>query len=104
VVLPSFFEGFGLALTEALENGAEIICSDIPAHREQLQRYECPGQVWLTPARDADALAAEMEKVLIASRRPDWGKRSQSSALERWTWKDAAVAYLESLSALTPTR
>lgn len=103
VVLPSFFEGFGLPLIEALQNGAEIICSDIPAYREQLTRYGCVDEVRLTPAGDATALAAEMEKVLIASRRPLWRKRLQSSALERWTWKDAAAAYIESLSALTPT-
>jgi len=102
VVLPSAFEGFGLPLIEALEKGSEIICSDNPAYREQLSRYGCEDQVCVVPVGDAAALAAEMEKIIIASRRPLWRKRSQSSALERWTWKDAATAYVESLSALTP--
>ncbi|HEY4284917.1 MAG TPA: glycosyltransferase [Chthoniobacterales bacterium] len=102
VVLPSTFEGFGLPLIEALESGAEIICSDIPPYREQLLRHHCEDQVRLFPAGDSTALAAEMEKVLIASRQPLWRKRSQSGAFERWTWKDAATAYLESLAALTP--
>ena len=75
----------------------------IPPYREQLLRHGCEDQVWLVPAGDAKALAAEMEKILIASRQPLWRKRSQSNALQRWTWKDAASAYVESLSALTPT-
>lgn len=102
VVLPSLFEGFSLPLVEALQNGAEIICSDIPAHREQLNRYGCTDEVWLTPAGDAAALAEQMEQVLLASRQPRWRKRSQSNGLEGWTWKDAAAAYIESLAAITP--
>jgi glycosyltransferase involved in cell wall biosynthesis len=100
-ILPSFFEGFGLALTEALETGATVICSDIPAHREQLTRYGCIDKVSLTPARDAMALATQMEKVLIASPRSPGAKCSPSIALEQWTWKHAASAYLESLAAVT---
>jgi glycosyltransferase involved in cell wall biosynthesis len=102
VVLPSAFEGFGLPLIEALEHGAEIICSDILPYREQLSRHGCENQVWLVPAGDPTALAAEMEKVLIASSQPRWRKRSRSASLQRWTWKDAAAAYVESLGALSP--
>ena len=102
VVLPSAFEGFGLPLIEALEHGAEIICSDIPPYREQLSRHDCENQVWLVPAGDATALSAEIQKVLIASRQSLWRKRSRSTSLQRWTWKDAAVAYVESLAALSP--
>ena len=103
VVLPSLREGFGLPLIEALENGTEIICSDIPAHREQLARYDCFDEVTLFPAGDVQALAVEMEKLLIASRGPHWRRRSESNTLAQWTWKDAATAYVEALSALTST-
>jgi glycosyltransferase involved in cell wall biosynthesis len=101
VVLPSLFEGFGLPLVEALEHGASIICSDIPAHREQLARYDCVNQVTLVPPREITALAAAMEKLLTKTPPASSEKRAPNT-LERWTWQDAAVAYLDSLGAVTP--
>lgn len=34
LLMPSFAEGFGLPVAEALQLGAPVLCSDIPAHRE----------------------------------------------------------------------
>jgi glycosyltransferase involved in cell wall biosynthesis len=34
LLMPSFAEGYGMPVTEALSWGAPVICSDIPAHRE----------------------------------------------------------------------
>jgi glycosyltransferase involved in cell wall biosynthesis len=34
VLMPSFAEGFGFPIGEALALGAPVICSDLPAHRE----------------------------------------------------------------------
>jgi len=93
----------GLGFPEALETGAEIICSDIPPYREQLSRYGCADQVSVFPAGDAVALASAMEKILIGSRESVWRKRSGPIAFKNWTWTDAAAAYVESLSAVTPT-
>jgi glycosyltransferase involved in cell wall biosynthesis len=104
VVLPSIFEGFGLPLIEALEKEVDIICSDIAPYREQLLRHGCTDQVRLFPKGDASALASEMKRILIASREPLWWKRSRPIPLQSWTWRNAAAAYVELLSALTPAR
>jgi glycosyltransferase involved in cell wall biosynthesis len=101
VVLPSLFEGFGLPLTEALQNGAVVICSDIPAHREQLMRYGCFDQVARIPPTDTAALAAAMEKILTNSTNRFPKKRVLPNALNRWTWRDVAETYLDSLAAVT---
>jgi glycosyltransferase involved in cell wall biosynthesis len=101
VVLPSVFEGFGLPLVEALQTAAKIICSDIPAHREQLSRYGCADQVAIFKPSDSGALAGEMANVL---NRPDVcnSRRLPIEALKRWTWRHAATSYLDSLAELTP--
>jgi glycosyltransferase involved in cell wall biosynthesis len=104
VVLPSFFEGFGLPLIEALQNGATVICSDIPAHREQLIRYGCTDQVALIPPTDASTLAAEMERVLAQASHRSTQKPVPPNALNEWTWRDVAEAYIDSLGAVTPSR
>lgn len=39
VVLPSLYEGFGLGLIEAVSRGIPVVCSDIPAFREQITQY-----------------------------------------------------------------
>jgi glycosyltransferase involved in cell wall biosynthesis len=101
VVLPSLFEGFGLPLVEALQNGARVICSDIPAHREQLIRYGCIDQVALVPPMDAAALAAEMERILTNSTNRPPKKGVPPNALNQWTWRDVAETYLNSLAAVT---
>ena len=103
VVLPSFFEGFGLSLLEALEHGARIICTDIPAHREQLNRYGGQDGVMIVPPQDVESLAVKMEEALFAGP----CQSTNPPALDRWTWKDAAAAYIDSLvnlSAVTSQR
>lgn len=48
VVYPSWYEGFGLPVLEALASGTPVIASDIPAHREvahNLATFVDPGDV-----------------------------------------------------------
>ena len=102
VVLPSAYEGFGFPLAEAIRRGIPVICSDIPAFREQLAALGEPGSVQIVPANDAASLATAMERFLEnASDAPK--DQKPSSGQRCWTWEDAAQRCFELLSAGTPS-
>jgi len=76
LLLPSFAEGFGLPLAEALTSGVPVICSDIPVFRE------LGGQV--PEYFDVHDLRAWTQAVLDYSR-PDSARRAaQLKRLARW--------------------
>lgn len=87
VVLPSLAEGFGLPAVEAAACGAPVVASDLPAHRASL------GDAALYfPARDARALAAQLERLLDdPALGPELG-RSARAAVAGLTWDAAAGA------------
>jgi glycosyltransferase involved in cell wall biosynthesis len=100
VVLPSAYEGFGFPLAEAIRRGIPVICSDIPAFREQLAALGEPDNVHIVPANDAVLLAAAMERFLKYA--PDVPQGQKPSTAQRsWTWEDAAQRCFELLSAGT---
>ena len=95
-VLPSFYEGFGLVLAEAMAVGTPAVASDIPALRElggDAVRYASP--------HDAAALARAIAAALDG--------REQSQALvararervRRYSWDACAEATLEIYRELT---
>jgi glycosyltransferase involved in cell wall biosynthesis len=97
VVLPSLYEGFGFPLSEALSHGLPVVCSDIPAFREQLQLYRADDDAALCSPGDHQVLARTMAQML--SRRPP--RRSQQNIDRRmahWTWNDVARRYIECLN------
>jgi glycosyltransferase involved in cell wall biosynthesis len=100
VVLPSRFEGFGLPLLEAIEHGTRVICTDIPPFIEQIKRFDYADMVKVCPANEVDALVAEMEHALNGRGNPELPAEVIAAKLARWTWKDVAVAYVESLQRL----
>lgn len=86
LLMPSFAEGFGLPVAEALDAGVPVLCSDIPAHREvggdapdYLDPLDGPG--WMAAINDYA--------------RPDSRRRAaQTERIARWSaprW-DAHVA------------
>ena len=58
MVLPSFVEGFGLPVLEALQAGVPVLCSDIAAHRE----IAGDAAVWFDP-HDGASIAAAVRTV-----------------------------------------
>jgi glycosyltransferase involved in cell wall biosynthesis len=90
LVLPSFVEGFGLPIAEALEMGVPVLCSDIPAHREVggavpefIDPLDGPG--WLRAIRDYAAPGS-------------WRRRAQVKRMAEWSrpsWDDHIKAVIE---------
>jgi glycosyltransferase involved in cell wall biosynthesis len=101
VVLPSTYEGFGLPLVEVLRRGSEIICTDIPPFREQLERYDSFDRARLVATGDATQLAAAMEQQLRAPL-PPLPREKLDARLARWAWPDAARRCFDLLAALSP--
>ena len=57
LLMPSFAEGYGLPLAEAMAEGVPVLCSDLPAHREtggDVVEYLDPldGPAWIAAIRD----------------------------------------------------
>lgn len=80
LLMPSFSEGYGMPVAEALSVGVPVICSDIPAHREvgrNAPDYADPldGATWkeliLDHAAKGPAWQAQMDR-LAAWQAPEW--------------------------------
>jgi len=81
LLFPSFAEGFGLPLAEALALGVPAICSDLPALREvggEVPDYLDPldGAAWRASVLEygrADSLARRAQQArMLGWRAPDW--------------------------------
>ena len=84
-VLPSFYEGFGLPLLEALAAGLPVVASDIPVHREV-----AGGAALYAPPDRPDLFAARVAEILGEA---DLRARLAAAARERgaqFSWERAA--------------
>lgn len=86
-VLPTFYEGFGLALTEAMASGHACVCYDIPVVREVLGDSGV-----FAPLGDAAAL---VEAIAELVKKPEaiaaYSERAHQRA-RRFSWDDARAS------------
>jgi len=85
-VLPTFYEGYGMAVAEALAHGLPVISSATGAIPELLT----DGAGLLVPPGDPDALAAALLQVLDPDARAQLAKGALQARIRLSTWEDAA--------------
>jgi glycosyltransferase involved in cell wall biosynthesis len=99
VVVPSVYEGFGLAIAEAIARGLPVIAADIAVFREQMDLYDCADRVRFFPPRDAAALQQCLAD-FIAAPLPRLSPEVAAQRFGHWTWRQVAEGYIHALSAL----
>ncbi len=82
LLMPSFVEGYGLPVAEALARGTPVLCSDLPAHREIGQ----DGPDYLAPDRSEDWAALIADYAGAGDQRAAQIRRL--GAHRAWTWED----------------
>ncbi len=99
-VFPSMFEGWGLAVGEALACGLPVVCYDIPALREVFGDCE---SVFLVPARDIEKLKSTLLRVLEMKEAGRLAETSKAYA-RHFGWETVAVKDLQVIKGLRASR
>jgi glycosyltransferase involved in cell wall biosynthesis len=84
---PSMFEGWGLAVGEALACGLPVVCYDIPALREI---FGACRSVFLVPIGDTETFAETVEKILQHGDFDELEKTSKEY-VKRFAWERVAL-------------
>ena len=99
IILPSAMEGYGLPLAEALAAGKPVICSDIEPFREQVTLYQAEDRVRFFRNNSLESLINAME-TFVEKPLTTMSEQEIKSLMARWSYKDVARSYLETLKGL----
>ena len=100
-VMPSRFEGFGIAAAEAMAAGVPVVASDVPALREVV---DPPVGGVVVPPRNAAALASAMAELMADPDRLSRTSISARASAERFRWARVAQDHLRFLTAVAQMR
>lgn len=95
LLLPSFLEGFGLPVGEAIKLGTPVVVSDIPVFRELFG--DIP--VYVTP-ESPGSIAAGLARVLGGAGVGRAAPEQQQAFAARFAWSTAAAHYLSLLRSI----
>lgn len=99
VMMTSQYEGFGLAISEAIVRGVPVIASDLEVFKEQVNLYQCPDRVRLFSVGNVESLVECMEE-FINNPLPKLSNTEIEKRFSFWTWDAVAKAYLQALQEI----
>jgi len=97
-VLPTFYEGYGMAVAEALAHGLPVVGSATGAIPELLAQ----GAGLLVPPGDPEALAAALLQVLDPAARAQLAEGARYARNRLPTWEDATDEMANALRLVLP--
>jgi glycosyltransferase involved in cell wall biosynthesis len=100
-LMPSRFEGFGLAAAEAMAAGVPLIAAAVGSLPEVV---DAPNGGVLVPASDPDALAVATEKLLDDPAARESLSISARQSAKRFRWEAVAEAHLEFINYVAAAR
>jgi glycosyltransferase involved in cell wall biosynthesis len=96
-VLPSRFEGYGMAYTEAVAHGVPVIGTNVGAIPETVP----PGAGILVPPDDVEALAATLRRLIDNEpERAQLAAGARAASASFPTWRESAVLFATVLDGL----
>lgn len=99
VVVPSQYEGFGLAISEAIVRGLPVIATNLDVFKEQAELYQCSDRITFFSKGNVKELAACLEQ-FIQNPITRLSPSEIEARFYHWTWEDVAREYLTQLGKI----